>query len=79
MNFTAKTVVITGAAQGIGKQIALAFARQKAIIIALDLNEEGLKNLQSEVGQYSECAYYALDVTNAEQVGEVINKIIDKF
>ncbi|MDD3296213.1 MAG: 3-oxoacyl-[acyl-carrier-protein] reductase [Candidatus Omnitrophica bacterium] len=79
MNFEGKVVIVTGAAQGIGKQIALAFARKKAVIVALDLNEEGLKNLRNEVSQHSQCEYYALDVTDAGQAGEVINKIIDKF
>ena len=79
MNFQGKTVVITGAAQGIGKQIALDFAKEKGRVIILDLNQEALISAQAEIAAHSECAYYCVDVTDSQQVGEVINKIIDKF
>lgn len=74
-----KTVLITGAAQGIGRQIALDFAKQKARVVLFDLNEEGLKEAKTELERYSECQYYAIDVTDGQQVEETINKIIDKF
>ena len=74
-----KTVLITGAAQGIGRQIALYFAKQKARVVLFDLNEEGLKEAKTELERYSECQYYAIDVTDGQQVEETINKIIDKF
>ncbi len=79
MDLEGKVVVITGAAQGIGRKIALEFAKNKAKVVILDLNEEGLKDAQSEIGSHSECVYYPVNVTESSQIEEVINKIIDKF
>jgi len=79
MGLEGKIVVVTGAAQGIGRQIALEFSKNKATVVILDLNEEGLKDAQSEIAKHSECAYYTVNVTESSQIEEVINKIIDKF
>ena len=79
MSFEGKVVIVTGAAQGIGRQIALDFAKEKATVIILDVNADGLKEAQKELGSHSECVYYSLDVTDNKQVEEIINKIIDKF
>jgi len=78
-DFKGKVAVITGAAQGIGKQIALELAKQKATIVLLDLNEEGLKATRDELSSHSECVYYSINVTDGRQIEETINKIIDKF
>ncbi len=79
MEFENKVVVVTGAAQGIGKEIALGFAKQKATVIIFDLNEEVLKETQKELNVYTDCSYYLVNVTNTSEVDETVNKIIDKF
>ena len=43
-----KIVLITGAAKGIGRSTALAFAREGARLALLDLNEGDLASLKSE-------------------------------
>jgi len=77
MNFKGKVVVVTGAAQGIGRQIALNFAKLKAKVVILDLVEESLKQAQKELSSHSECLYYVVDVTDSKGVEEALNKIID--
>jgi len=79
MRFKDQVVVVTGAAQGIGRQIALGFSREGAKVIIFDVNEEGLKDAKTEIGANCECEYYVVDVTDSQQVGDIFNKIIDKF
>ena len=42
MRFRGKVVVVTGAAQGQGRESALAFAREGADVVVTDILEEGL-------------------------------------
>jgi NAD(P)-dependent dehydrogenase (short-subunit alcohol dehydrogenase family) len=48
-DFMGKSVFITGAGSGIGYEVALAFAREGADIVATDVNQEGLDKLRPEV------------------------------
>ena len=41
--FAGKTIIITGAASGIGRATALIFAREGANVVCTDLNEAGAK------------------------------------
>jgi NAD(P)-dependent dehydrogenase (short-subunit alcohol dehydrogenase family) len=45
-----KTTLITAAAQGIGRAIALAFAREGAAVIATDVNQAKLGELEASPG-----------------------------
>ncbi len=60
-----KTIFITGAASGIGRETALLFAERGWFIGLFDLNDEGLKEVASEIGE-DRCCYAKLDVTKAE-------------
>ena len=40
-NFTGKVAFVTGAASGIGRAAALAFARDGASVVAADVSEQG--------------------------------------
>ena len=48
MRLNNKNIVVTAAAQGIGKSTALAFAKEGASVIATDINFEKLKELKEE-------------------------------
>tara|TARA_B100000315_G_scaffold250468_1_gene283346 strand:- start:1034 stop:1768 length:735 start_codon:yes stop_codon:yes gene_type:complete len=79
MSVEGKIVLITGGAQGIGKQIALDFAKKKAKLILFDVSQEALEATQKELLSFTECSFFKVDVTNSQQVDEAVNKIIDKF
>ena len=79
MRFTDKVVIVTGGAQGIGKEIALQFAKEKAKVIIFDLNDEQLAATEAELKTYSEATAFKVDVTNLEEAEKNVNKIIDNF
>ena len=41
--FAGKTILITGAASGIGRATALIFAREGANVVCADINEQGAR------------------------------------
>ncbi len=60
-----KTVIITGAASGIGRSTALAFAKRGAHIVAVDINETALEPLGREVAALGvRFMPFALDVAD---------------
>lgn len=49
MNLKDEVAIVTGAAQGLGKEIALRFAREGASIIAADIQGDAAKNTAKEI------------------------------
>uniref|UniRef100_H2ZSW2 Dehydrogenase/reductase SDR family member 6 n=2 Tax=Latimeria chalumnae TaxID=7897 RepID=H2ZSW2_LATCH len=69
-----KIIVLSAAAQGIGRAAAIAFASEGARVIATDINESKLKELQ----QYQGITTRVVDVTKREQI-EALAKEIEKI
>ncbi|XP_078058910.1 dehydrogenase/reductase SDR family member 6 isoform X2 [Mustelus asterias] len=69
-----KVIILSAAAQGIGRACAIAFGKEGAVVIATDINGEKLKELE----QYSGIKTKVLDVTQKEQV-EKLAKEIEKI
>lgn len=67
-----KTIVITGAAEGLGKTIAKRLVKDNKVII-LDTNEELLLKTASELN----CESIVCDVSDPQQVKSTIEKIIE--
>lgn len=75
-NLTNKTAVITGGASGIGKAIALLFARQGATVHILDLNKENTEAALHEiVANGRKAAAYTCDVSIQKEVVDMFNSI----
>lgn len=66
-----KTVLATAAAQGIGRAAAIAFARAGARVVATDINEDVLSELQSEPGIETRL----LDVLDENAVRDAVGQI----
>ena len=80
MKFKNEIVVVTGATRGIGKAIAMAFAKQDAEVILIGRSQDALKAISDEIkaaGQASD--FFACDVANSENVQKTVNIILDKY
>ena len=70
-----KIAVITGAASGIGRAVAIVFAKQGAAVHLLDLNEEGLFLVVKEIAATGGKAIaHKTDVVNQQAVKTVFDK-----
>ena len=78
--FAGKTIVITGAASGIGRATALIFAREGANVVCADLNEAGLRETAEQVNaKGSQALALTIDVTKRPQVNDMIKRTLDAF
>jgi len=78
--FHGKTIIITGAASGIGRATALIFAREGANIVCADVNEQGARATAAEVnGKGSLALALGVDVTKRDEVREMAWRAIGAF
>lgn len=70
-----KSIFITGAASGIGLETARLFAGKGWYVGIVDMNEQGLKSLEAEIGS-DNCFSSLMDVTKPNQVREVMAEFV---
>ena len=78
---TGKTALITGAARGIGKAIALRFAGEGANIAFTDLaiDENGLKTQEEIAAKGVKCKGYASNAANFAETAQVVDQVKKDF
>lgn len=74
-----KVVIITGAAQGIGRHAASTFAQQKARVVIADINREQAEKTAAELGKVTETVPVGVDVRDEESVRRLVDQVIDRF
>lgn len=75
-----KVVFITGAAKGIGRSTALAFAREGAHLGLIDIDAEGLSSLSSEAKELGVNAEFAVaNLATDAGVSAGIDKVLQAF
>ncbi|MBN1288832.1 MAG: SDR family NAD(P)-dependent oxidoreductase [Actinobacteria bacterium] len=80
MDWKGKATVVTGAASGIGRESALAFARRGARVAAVDIDRVKLAEVKSELEAAGTEVYdYIVDVSKAEQVKDLCDDIYRKM
>jgi NAD(P)-dependent dehydrogenase (short-subunit alcohol dehydrogenase family) len=76
-DLSGKVVVLTGGADGIGRECALAYARAEAAVAILDRDLERAQHTASEAG--GECIALHADVSDGAQVISAIANVLKRF
>ena len=73
-----RKIIVTGAADGIGKAIALAFGKEGAQVAGCSRGAGGLDSLAKEI-EGSGHVFFAADLSKPEGVNAFFNKVQDFF
>jgi 3-hydroxybutyrate dehydrogenase len=80
MQLKDKVAFVTGAASGIGKEIATLYAREGASIVIADLNKQAADATAAElVATGAKAVGVAVDVTSEEQVNVAVEQAVAAF
>jgi 3-hydroxybutyrate dehydrogenase len=79
MRLKDKVAIVTGAASGIGKEIAAFYVREGARVAIADLNQAAADAVAAELGGPDHAIGIAMDVTSEEQVDSGTAKTIATF
>ncbi|MEH2321276.1 SDR family oxidoreductase [Nostoc sp.] len=79
-NYTGKVAFVTGAANGIGRATALAFAREGANVVVADISEQGNQETAQMIEELGGRAIAVrCDVTQTEDVKAALAKTVEAF
>ena len=79
MNIKNKTILVTGAGSGIGKELVLALLKKGAKVAAVDIHQETLQELKESVSEKKEhLATYVVDISNKIAVENLPKEIAAK-
>ncbi len=79
MSFSGKTVIVTGASNGIGRAIATQFASKKARVIIADKDQDAGKDLDRRLNNAGGHALFIhTDVSKPYSVSEMVGKAVEE-
>ena len=80
MDFKNKITLVTGAASGIGRAAALAFAEKGATVIVSDVNEKGGNETVAQIeAAGGQSVFIKTNVAVFTEVEKMINQIVEKY
>jgi 3-hydroxybutyrate dehydrogenase len=79
MRLKDKVAIVTGAASGIGHEIAKTFAREGARVVIADINQKAADAAAAEIGDASKAIGVVMDVMNEQQVEAGVAQTVQQF
>lgn len=80
MRFQNKVVIVTGAAQGIGRTIATTYAKHEAKVVLADIDEsKGKSTLQEIVTDGGKAMYVQTDVRHLAHIEQLMAKAVETY
>ena len=79
MRLKGKVAIITGASSGIGKAIALRFAKEGASVVIAARNDDGKKVEKEIVNKGGKALFVKTDVSNSNSVKQMVEKAMKHF
>jgi NAD(P)-dependent dehydrogenase (short-subunit alcohol dehydrogenase family) len=77
--FTDRNVIVTGAAQGIGRGIVEAFLDEGARVFAADIRSDGLKTLRAAATEPERLAVHVVDLNDFEAAAAMVHEAIATY
>src|ERR1700686_4568371 len=79
LNFDGRTVLITGAATGIGRATALAFAAARAAVVIGDVDPRAEDTASEIIAAGGKAAFQKTDVSDNAQVQALVARAVSEF
>lgn len=79
MKLNNKVLVITGAGNGMGREMTLAAIARGAKVFGIDINADSLSETDALVGDKSKFAFEVLDITDRSKVAKLADRVMAAF
>ncbi len=74
-----KTVLITGAAMGMGKSLSEKLLKEGCRVVLVDINAVKLKKTQAGLSKIGKCTHYICDISDRKKVYQLAQKVEKEF
>ncbi|MFF2083643.1 short-chain dehydrogenase/reductase [Nocardia sp. NPDC058176] len=72
-----KVVLVTGAGQGIGRELVALLHRRGAIVVVVDVDAEAARRTAADL--WTRAHAFGADVTDRARMGEVVAEVVERF
>lgn len=77
MEMKGKTIIVTGASSGIGRETAILISRLGGNVVLIARNEERLRQTKNQL-DYGNHSYYSFDLLNHGGIEDLVKRIIEE-